>query len=173
MVKKIILAILVLLIGFYGFGLTRTHNIETEIEIAAPPEAVWAVLTDFAAYGEWNPFILSVEGEARQGATLDAVIHAVGGAGMDKPQAFKPLVLEARANQELRWRGRLLVPGLFDGEHYFAMVPSNGGTRFIHGEHFRGLLLLAFDMDEFQPSYVALNEAIKARVEAMEAEVMD
>jgi uncharacterized membrane protein len=32
-------------------------EIHTEIEINAPAEKVWRVLTDFAAYPEWNPFV--------------------------------------------------------------------------------------------------------------------
>lgn len=32
---------------------------------------------------------------------------------------FKPIILEAEANRELRWRGNLPIPGLFIGEHIF------------------------------------------------------
>ncbi len=39
--------------------------IHTEIEINAPAEAVWRVLTDFAAYPEWNPFVPPSGGRGR------------------------------------------------------------------------------------------------------------
>ena len=45
-------------------------EIHTEIEIHAPAERVWQVLTDFAAYPQWNSFIRRVEGEIRAGARL-------------------------------------------------------------------------------------------------------
>ena len=44
-----------------------TRRIDTEILIQASSERVWAVLTDFAAYPEWNPFIVSLEGKAEWG----------------------------------------------------------------------------------------------------------
>lgn len=31
------------------------------VEIERPAEAVWAVLTDFGRYGEWNPLCLAIE----------------------------------------------------------------------------------------------------------------
>jgi len=39
-------------------------ELRSEIEIEAPTERVWGVLTDFAAYPEWNPFIRRVSGRA-------------------------------------------------------------------------------------------------------------
>jgi len=43
------------------------RQIETAIDIAAPPLAVWNVLVDFAAYPDWNPFIRRLHGEATVG----------------------------------------------------------------------------------------------------------
>jgi len=34
---------------------------------------------------------------------------------------FRPTILKAEPNRELRWLGHLLVPGLFDGEHIFTI----------------------------------------------------
>ena len=35
-------------------------ELRSQIEIEAPAERVWQVLTDFAAYPEWHPFIRRV-----------------------------------------------------------------------------------------------------------------
>ncbi|WP_083862001.1 SRPBCC family protein [Halogeometricum pallidum] len=43
------------------------REIQTEIEIDAPPETVWEQLTDFASYEQWNPHISRVSGELREG----------------------------------------------------------------------------------------------------------
>ena len=110
------------------------HEIHTDVEIAAPAERVWALLTDFAAYPQWNPFIRSIEGRPQQGATLKVRIQPSGA----KAMTFRPTVLVAEPGRELRWLGRFLVPGLFDGEHRFVIQPSPSGTvRFEQGERFR------------------------------------
>jgi uncharacterized protein YndB with AHSA1/START domain len=51
-------------------------TIDTTVDIDASKQAVWDVLTDFAAYGEWNPF-LRIEGTAEVGTKL--VVHMSGG----------------------------------------------------------------------------------------------
>lgn len=98
-------------------------EIHTEIEINAPAEKIWRVLTDFAAYPEWNPFVRRGEGEVRVGARLHVYIQPSGGKGM----SFCPTVLVADPNRELRWLGHLWVRGLFDGEHSFSIEPLGEG----------------------------------------------
>lgn len=140
-------------------------TLASEIVIQAPPAAVWQVLTDFAAYPAWNPFIIGIDGEARSGERLDVRIQPVGG----KAMRFRPQVMVCTAPHHLRWRGTLIVPGLFDGEHDFRLEALEGGaTRFLHSETFSGLLVrpLAAKLDaQTLPGFVAMNEALKVRVE--------
>jgi len=42
----------------------------SEIEIQATADRVWQVLTDFARYPEWNPFIRRISGEPKEGTRL-------------------------------------------------------------------------------------------------------
>jgi hypothetical protein len=136
----------------------------TEVAIDAPPERVWRVLTDFGAYPEWNPFIRSIEGEAKVGSRLKVRIEPPGARGM----TFRPTVRAAEPARELRWLGRLLLPGLVDGEHRLALEPLAGGrSRFIQSERFSGLLvgLLGGTLTATERGFEQMNEALKRRVE--------
>ena len=44
-------------------------ELHSEIVIDASPERVWDVLTDFASYPQWNPFIRRISGELEVGGT--------------------------------------------------------------------------------------------------------
>lgn len=141
------------------------HEIITSIEIESSPDNVWAVLVDFSAHTKWNPFIRSIEGIAKKGERLKVSIKPVDG----KPMAFRPTVLVATPNQELRWMGRFLFPGLFDGEHYFRIEPiSSRCVKFIQGERFSGLLV-AFTKSSLDSGtkrgFMAMNQALKDLVE--------
>jgi hypothetical protein len=140
--------------------------LRTEIEIDAPAEMVWRVLTDFAAYPEWNPFVRRAEGEVKVGARLRISIAPPGGRAM----SFRPTVLVADPDRELRWLGRLGVPGLFDGEHSFVIEPvGEGRVRFIQQERFGGLLvpLLSEKLDgATRRGFEEMNRALKLRCEA-------
>lgn len=55
---------------------------------------------------------------------------------------FKPLVTRVLPPRELRWLGRLLLPGLFDGEHIFEIeAVKKDGVRFVQRECFSGILV--------------------------------
>jgi hypothetical protein len=113
-------------------------SIATAVEIDAPPDRVWNVLVDLPAYPAWNPFIVRASGRVAVGETL--VLHM---ALPDRePMVIEPRLLVVEPERELRWKGRLLLPGLFDGEHGFTLVPLDGGrTRVEHWEEFGGVLL--------------------------------
>ena len=107
------------------------RELRREIDIDAPPAAVWAVLTDTRSYSEWNPFMPHLAGELREGAKLEVRIEPPGGRAM----TFKPTVLAVEPDRELRWRGRLLVPGIFDGEHILHIEPlDQARSRFTQAE---------------------------------------
>lgn len=48
--------------------------IVVEVEIRAPPEVVWEVMTDLDAYSEWNPWVLSASGPVIEGQALRAEV---------------------------------------------------------------------------------------------------
>ena len=140
-------------------------ELRTEIEIQASAERVWGLLTDFASFPQWNPFIRWAKGEARLGARLEIRIQPSGAGGI----TFKPTVIKLETMRELRWLGRLVMPGLFDGEHIFNIEPlGQQRVRFTQREIFRGLFvpLLAGDLDtNTLRGFKEMNGALKARAE--------
>ena len=118
-------------------GLFR-WRIATAVEIDAPPARVWEVLVDLPAYREWNPFIVEAKGRVAEGETLSLRMALPGW----DPMTIEPRLLVVEPGRELRWEGKQLLPGLFDGEHAFLLTPLDGGrTRLDHVEDFAGLLL--------------------------------
>lgn len=138
-------------------------ELNTEVVIAAPVEEVWRILTDFGAYSEWNPLITKIAGEARPGCTLEVEISLPEG----NSSTFRPAVLVVTPNRELRWRGKLGFPWLFQGEHFFKLEPSGSGTRFIHGEHFSGVLVkfMGRTLTQTARGFVYMNQALKRHAE--------
>ena len=141
------------------------YEVRTEIDIQATPQRVWSILMDFPSHVEWNPFVRRIEGTPKVGARLKVSIQPKGGKGL----TFRPTVLVVIPYQELRWRGRFLLPGVFDGEHYFQIRQlSHESIRFIHGERFSGVLVpLAKSGLESgtRAGFLAMNEALKRRAE--------
>ncbi|HEX8924488.1 MAG TPA: SRPBCC domain-containing protein [Terriglobales bacterium] len=140
------------------------RTLYTQVEIQAPPEKVWQVLTDFAAYPQWNPY-MRIHGKAEQGSRLFVSAGRNGHRGL----MFWPKVTVFKPQQELRWVGHLLIPGLFDGEHSFLIEPlPTGGVRFIQEERFRGSLVQPawnYITTDTAQGFRDMNQALKARCE--------
>jgi hypothetical protein len=140
-------------------------HLTTKIDIDAAPEAVWAVLSDLPSYPSWNPFIREASGTLAAGERLEVSLQPERGRAM----RFRPTAVTAEANRELRWLGRLVAPGVFDGEHRFAIEPTERGSRLVQEERFTGLLVpfLARGLRRGTlPGFERMNEAVKERAEA-------
>ncbi|WP_254274378.1 SRPBCC domain-containing protein [Haloarcula marina] len=140
-------------------------EIVTEIEIDASPEAVWAVLTDFEAYPDWNP-ALEITGEAVEGKRLEVTMEYENTRAM----TFRPKVLVMDKPTEFRWQGHLFVAGLYDGEHRFVLTALDDGerTRLTQAETFHGVLVGFINRrigDDVEAGFNQVNEALKRRVE--------
>jgi len=137
----IVLVVAVLIIGAL-WQRTHPYSIQTSADIDASPAEVWAVLTDYAAYPQWNP-------------TQDGLDGAT--------------VVESVENETLRWQTTTGVIGIFDGERTFTLEPiAGGGTRFTQSELFRGVVVPfvgASLKDETAPGFHAMNAALRERVE--------
>jgi hypothetical protein len=105
-----------------------------------------------------------LSGDLTAGAKLEVRIAPPNGRAM----TFKPTVLAAEPERELRWLGRLLVPHLFDGEHSFRIEPlADGRSRFVQSESFSGLLVRPFQsmLAKTELGFEQMNAALKARAE--------
>ena len=138
----------------------KSMEISTSITIKATPEKVWKVLTTFASYPEWNPFVTSLEGQPVVGKKIK-----VTAGGMN----FQPTVLVFEKNRELKWKGKLLFAGIFDGTHRFVLTDNGDGTtRLEHSEKFNGILvpLMKKKLEtETLQGFEDMNLKLKQRVE--------
>ncbi|GAB3655326.1 SRPBCC family protein [Glycomyces tarimensis] len=159
----ILLAVVALIAGYCVWALRQDRRIETSARIDAPPHKVWSVLTDFPAYGQWNPFITAISGTLAEGERLDVTLTRSDG----KVQRFKPAVLRVSPARQIRWLGRLGPGGLFDGEHYFVLEPQqDGSTLLTHGERFTGVLVPAMSgmLADTAKAFESMNSALVERV---------
>jgi uncharacterized protein YndB with AHSA1/START domain len=103
---------------------------QAEIEVAAPPEVVWEVLSDFEAWPSWNPGIrwASIEGPVAEGTRFR------WRAG---PSTITSTLERIERLQKIAWSGRTLG---IRAVHVWEMKRRDGGTLVRSEESWAGLL---------------------------------
>jgi len=134
---------------------------EATATIAAGADAVWAILTDAPAYGDWDSGVQRVEGRIAPGERIKVVSEANPG------RAFPVKVTEFQPGRAMTWAGGMPL-GLFRGVRTFALTPEDGGgTRFTMREEYTGPLLPLVwrSMPDLGPSFRRFADGLKARAE--------
>jgi hypothetical protein len=146
--------------------LRTTRTIRSAIEIRAPLDSVWRILTDFAAYPDWNPHIRKVLGTPVVGGRITIHSRPPGGRAF----VLRPVVIKWSPPTELRWRGTVISRRLFSGEHGFRVEElSSGRVRFHQDETFTGLfvpLYARMRLERTREGFSQVNEALRERAES-------
>jgi len=134
---------------------------ESTARIQAPPEKVWALLTDAPAYPDWNPTVERVQGSIAPGETIKVFVRINPG------RAFPVTVDEFRPPSRMVWRGGMPL-GLFRGERTFTLAPTpDGGTVFRMREEYTGpmLPLIWRSIPDMGPAFEEFAQSLKRRAE--------
>jgi len=135
----------------------------SEIIINAPAAKVWELLTNFSSYAAWNPFLVTIKGDAVVGAplTITAKLSRL------PSLTFDATIRMCESPTKLGWDA-IFLKGVFEAFHHFAIDDEGKAgecqCRFIHTEEFSGIFsnVVLFVLEsKFKQGYGAMNEALK------------
>ena len=135
----------------------------TSIDIAAPIERVWQVLTEEMPRDP-TPFgILRLEGDVARNGRITLWSDA------DPKRAFALKVVAFEPPSGMVWRGGMPL-GLFTGARTFSLTRSEGATSFTMKENYSGPLsgLIVRSIPDLTPSFETFSHALKERAERNE-----
>lgn len=142
-------------------------TLTTSIEINAPIELVWNVLTDFSKYTDWNRFTPIVETSGRLGDGVTLHVNLSSGNKLTKSQ----LIIEQFEPYTLCWGD----DNLFVKAHRTQTLEQLGPTKTLYQsvEPFAGLIkpiiMLAYK-DKLMRGYQWAAEGLKAESERLFAQ---
>jgi uncharacterized protein YndB with AHSA1/START domain len=130
--------------------------------VSAPPEPVWAILINGAAYADWNPEIVAVDGAMGLGARITAHVRLGDGAIRRVTQRIRAF----EAPHHMEWVGGLPL-GLFVGRRVFTLTPVASGTEFRMHLYMHGPLsaMILKSVGDRQPSIDGFSAGLRRHAE--------
>ncbi len=163
---KIVGALLLIGIVYLAIQGSNIQTVTTEIEIAAPPSKVWNILIDINQWQEWNPTINASQGYASPGSTHN--ITMIGESEGTNGPKYNPKIIKLDKPNYFHWRAHMLAGFIFTNDKTIELKETSTGTKIIHSEIFKGMLVPLFSgqMNKGVPPILnAMNKALKERAE--------
>lgn len=101
--------------------------IEHNLEVNAPAETVWEVITDFPRYGEWNPFVVACETTLKPGEPIDMQVKLLG-----RPQHQQEIILDCEPGRGFSYRMKPVPPGALSSRRYHRIEALDGNRSRYH-----------------------------------------
>ena len=129
--------------------------------IQATPQTVWDLLTDLDSYADWNPTIISIQGDVTVGGMVKLV------STVDPKRTFKVSVTELTPPRRMLWADGMPL-GLFRGVRTYDLAPADGGTVFTMTEDYTGPLagLVTKAIPDMSESCTQIADGLKVAAEA-------
>jgi uncharacterized protein YndB with AHSA1/START domain len=127
--------------------------------IAAPPQLIWSILTDAAAYPTWSSTVVKLDGAVALGSDLKLVSTEAPG------KTFGLKVTTLDAPRRMVWEDG---GSMFLGVRTFTLIPgADGTTTFAMSETFSGGMLgmIEGSLPDFRKSFDAFAADLKKRAE--------
>jgi uncharacterized protein YndB with AHSA1/START domain len=139
--KTVVLGTAIMILGGFaalvclGFRPGASSTSST-IEIARPPEVVWAWLTEPARLTRWVGWLTSVKQDS---TSADGIGGRQSWTLHDPNMAQDVVVIGTVTEQDAPRLRRVHVrtPGMFSGDYAYTLTPVAGGTRLQQSAHFR------------------------------------
>jgi uncharacterized protein YndB with AHSA1/START domain len=131
-----------------------------KINIKAPPETIWKILTDASRWLEWNTTVTRIEGKIAPGEKVTVYVKANPGRG------FPLRVSEFNPPKRMVWSDG--SPWFFKGERTYTLTSkSDGSVDYEMREVFTGLMapLISRTIPDLQPSFNEFAACLKETAE--------
>lgn len=136
------------------------QSVSVGVEVAAPPQRVWALLTEAQKMPQWNSTVTSVGGTIAAGERLAVRVPS-------SPRTFTPKVSAFDPPRRMVWRDG--AAPMFEGVREYQLLDLGGGrTRFEMTETFSGLMLpmIAPSLPDFAPIFETYAADLKRAAES-------
>ncbi|MFE3226467.1 SRPBCC family protein [Nocardia sp. NPDC059228] len=143
--------------------------IDKSVEIDAPAELVWQVLTDVDKYGEWNPFCLECKTTLEPGSPIDMKVRLVG----PKPKQQREFIRSHTPGKEFSYNMKPAPLGLLSSERSHTLTSlEDGRTRYFSHFQLNGPLapvVAGLLGGALTTGFEGMTDAVKTRAEALKA----
>lgn len=140
------------------------REIKGGIEIDAPVQVVWNQVVDFPSYKDWNPFMVKMDGELREGGQFVCIVMPPG----RKNTNLRSTLATIKPEKELLFHSTAMG-GLMKDDHLMTVESiGEGRTRFFQSIAFRGLLasLAGGTIKDCEKGIEEMNKVLKERCES-------
>lgn len=144
---------------------TQALRAEHRIQIEAPAEEVWAILSDLEKWSDWNPVYSPPVCVPKVGEPVTATVTMPGG----PPNTFTAEIGAWEPNKRFGWHSSAM-DGQMQMTRYMEIEPiTDGSCMFTNGEAFGGAMGPAIMKDMvggIENGFQLMSEALKKAVEA-------
>jgi hypothetical protein len=133
----------------------------TRIDIQAPVDKIWRILTDLPRWAQWNSTVERTIGNVERGAKVAVFVRQSPG------RAFSVRVTELDAPRRMVWTGGIPL-GLFRGTRVYELAaPAAAATVFSMREDYTGPLagLIGKSIPDLQPAFDEFAQCLKREAE--------